>query len=243
MLTRLFRGALCLYPRAHRAVFGTEMVEVFDRSRAEAWAGGIGSRLAFCVREGAGLLTEALRLRARGTDFGNESWMRSLEAPALASAFYGLGVVASHDAGIWGFFVPGMYLMVAVLMVAGAWLVGRTCTVFGSRRRYGTILVAVLVSTLIVPVVIRATEDIWMRSLSTPHLAIDFDIPGIQVRSVSGPGASARGPGLTFTKVMGDRGGTMTRSHYRTHDSPSYLLLGALLSGIVAFVSRRRACA
>lgn len=240
MLTRLFRGALCLYPRAHRAVFGTEMVEVFDRSRAEAWAGGLGNRLAFCVREGAGLLTEALRLRVRGTRFGHESWMRSLEAPALATAFYGLAVVASHDAGIWGFFVPGMYVVVAVLIVAGAWLVGRTCTVFGSRRRYGTVLAAVLVSTLIVPIVIRATEDTWMRSLSMP--VIEFDIPGIQVRSVSEAGASASG-GLTFTKVIGSRGGTMTLSHYRTHDSPPYLMLGALLSGMVAFVSRRRACA
>ena len=60
-MLRLYRSLLLLYPAAHRAQFGDEMVDVFSDAQAEIAHKSRKARAGFCIRETAGLLSGALR--------------------------------------------------------------------------------------------------------------------------------------------------------------------------------------
>ena len=241
MLMTMFRFAMRLYPRDHRTMFGAEMADVFDRARADAWRRGAAAGVAFYFREAAGLVIESLRLRLGAPRSRPESWWWSLEAPALAVLFYSLAVIASHDQGVFGFFFPVTYFVAALLAVACAWTVGRICTTLRPPRRYGAIVAAVLVAALIIPAAIRMTEDAQTRALLARRGNVGFKIPGIEIVSGVAMTAPPRMPGLTFTRVVSNgNGDTLTLLHRRSHSSPPYLAVGAVLTGLVALMSRRR---
>ena len=58
-MLRLYRLLLFLYPADYRVIFAEEMTKVFEDARDAAWNRGAWARVAFCLRELAGLVWAA----------------------------------------------------------------------------------------------------------------------------------------------------------------------------------------
>jgi hypothetical protein len=72
MVAAFYRSLLKLYPREHRSTFADEMLDVFRDARADAGQRTVGGRMAFYLREIAGLLGGAARERLRDLRVSHE---------------------------------------------------------------------------------------------------------------------------------------------------------------------------
>ena len=239
MMTAMFRAALHLYPRDHRREFGTEMIEVFEKGRQAAAAIGAASLIVFYAREAFGLTADIARTHC-STARREETWAGSLEASLIASALYTLSVMSAHELGLWGFFSPVTYALAIGLIIAVSWTTGRTLRLIRGPRTFGRIVVAVVFSIGVAPVSLRALEDARISALRPGGEMPSFALPGIQVATARGDGESPHASGLTFTRVVTLPGGIVTLVHHRDPAAPPYLVLGAVLAALMAFVSRRR---
>jgi hypothetical protein len=240
VLTTLFRYAVCLYPAEHRRIFEAEMTSVHEQGLADARMNGAGGRIWFGIREVFGVLGDVVRCRWTREPSG-EAWIRSLEAPGLALTFYALGLVSAHELGLWGFFFPSSYGLLVGMIAGTAWMIGRTCTMFRTRRRAMPLSLALAMSVVIIPGMLRVLEDTRLAAvLAQRQAAISFSLPGIEVRSFSGAVDAPHRTGLTFSRVVTDGRTAMTFVHHRQPLAPPYEALGAVVTGAIAFASRRR---
>ncbi|MBZ5683068.1 MAG: hypothetical protein LAO24_23505 [Acidobacteriia bacterium] len=69
----LFRCLLCLYPVAHRSVYGKEMMSVFHEAQGEKRVKGLVSKIGFYFREFIGLLQGASEEHLRAL-MGSHGW-------------------------------------------------------------------------------------------------------------------------------------------------------------------------
>src|SRR5260370_3305371 len=187
MFARLYQLLLHLYPDHHRTTFGAEMTAVFQQARADARNENVAGRTVFYLREFSGLITDAFQLQIQTTGTRNEPWVWSLETPVTAILLYSFCVWRAEEMGLWGFFFPGTYLLVALLGGVGAWLVGRECAIIRSWHRWRRALVFLFVFALIVAFVARATHDAWAGFLLSRDAPFALYRPGLAARVQPGP--------------------------------------------------------
>lgn len=240
VLTRIYKLLLHLYPDEHRCTFGAEMTEVFQRAHADVCNQRLARRVVFCVRELSGLILDAFRAQTETTGGCREPWVWSLEGPVIALLAYAVCVWRAEEMGIWGFFFPGTYILVAVLGGLAAWIVGRNCMILRSWHQRKRALVIFFLCSLVLPIVARASEEAWARFLLARNSAFAFHLPGIQVVVEQGSAAQSQTPGLTFSRVLvAENGHTMTMLHHTDDHTPFYLFYGAVLAATLALWSRR----
>jgi hypothetical protein len=240
MLTTLYKLFLHLYPVQCRSSFGNEMVSVFRQAHADARRKHMGHRIAFCVREFSGLIGDAFQVQMQTAMSCPEPWVWSLEAPFAALILFGFCVWRAEEMGIWGFFFPGTYVLVAGIGGLAAWMIGRNCTFTRSRHHWKRGIAILSVFALILPIVTWGVEESWARFLLTRQAAFTFQIPGIDVVIEQGSMPQNTLTGLTFSRYLIDaHGHTMTMLHHTGGDTPLYLFYGAILTAMVAFWSRR----
>jgi hypothetical protein len=179
VLTSLYKLLLYLYPDHHRSTFGAEMTAVFRQARAEACNENAAHRTGFYIREFSGLIRDALQLQTQTTGVSEEPWVWSLEASITAILLYSFCVWRAEEMGIWGFFFPGTYVLVAVLGGLGAWLVGRECAIIRSWHRWRRALAVFFIFALMLPAVARTAEEAWARFLLARDATFMFHVPGI----------------------------------------------------------------
>jgi hypothetical protein len=237
----LYRLLLQLYPGRLRSAFSTEMISVFRDAKADVWKQSVRRRAAFCFREFHGLIRDAWRAQTQLSNACPEPWLWSFETPLVALLLFSLGVCFAQELGIWGFFFPGTYLIVAPLMGIGAWMVGRECTLMRWRRSWKQTLTVALVCTIGIPVAAKITKEGWTRLSLLRGDTLEYRLPGIDVSIHQGE-IMERQPGLTFSRtVNGSKGGVITMLHHTDAHTPPYLFFTGVLAMALALWSRRTA--
>jgi hypothetical protein len=240
--TKLYELLLYLYPERYRSEFGAEMTSVFRRARAEACKDRAARRMIFYSREFFGLARDAFHIQTQTATNSEEHWVWSLEASMTAILLYSVCVWRAEEVGIWGFFFPGTYLLVALLAGIGAWLVGRECAILRCLHRWKRALVFFLILALVVPAVIQSVEATWARFLLAGSGTFRFSVPGISVLVEPGTLDVSRTPGLTFSRLLTRSDGRIiSMVHHTGAGTPPYLFGGGLLVAAMAFWSRRTA--
>src|SRR6266542_303765 len=177
MLTRIYSLFLRLYPDHHRSEFGSEMISVFEQTKAEAGGKSVGHRAAFIAREFSGLVRDAFQAQMQMVPASSEPWIWSLEAPITAILLYSFWIWRSEEMGMWGFFFPGTYLVIMGLGGLGVLLIGRECVVVRAWHRWRRAAAVFLILGLAVPIAARVVEEAWARYLLAHDASFAFRVP------------------------------------------------------------------
>ena len=196
-------------------------------------------RLAFYLRELAGVLVGAMRQHVTNLGSGPETWMSSMEASGTALLLYVAAMCLLPRMGLHGFFFPGTWIISVLLLVCCSWQAGRTLRVL-SRPSPPMAALRSLVFCGCSLLAVWVAERAWDNFVVQNPRPMSYTLPGLDI-VVSRPGASfplSAGVRFSSTKILPDGTAMVMHDHVAGH-VPPYQLLGSIMACAVALWARR----